>query len=847
MENIKIPSLKSEEDAKRKASETLVKLFDNKMLTIDNIKLLINEFHKKESQNSIEVFNKIEHNISELDSSLKAIDQMILNMTEASNKHLTFYNSWQKVTNPINDYGDDLEKLMLAKKNVSLMVHNLAVYVKVQDQIEEMKRLMEDDNNIVVVFKQIRYLAYLRIALLEMVKTQARDDKLNNLADHMMCVIKFEDEFFEKFWGYFANLIPLATERPEFVVKLLRLIEEDKDYLNHIRSIFKTYHKPDEKFEGLNGNNIDTENDSPVRETVALFEDDNESLTNVLKNKIPSIISNSFANRFRDKSTRDDILAETLLAVNDLYIVKTKVAPCFPPHYDIFNVYKENYLTHIKNKVKNFLDADELEKTPGLLIPIAHWLDQFETSLSKIGIDISDTDFVGDVTYYMHLFFDHVNEVLESNLNNVIAKNREDKLALKKDKKKLDINNIRSYYATDIYTSLTNVVDLLCGDFKGQLLFQIIKTIMEKIMLLIKTNEEDIDAIVDPDEIVIACVYISDASKCLEVFPTFKKKIKGMLPKPLYDHIKLRYVRSTPSILSMYNFNIKKGCNKAISLLFKDLGNTELNKLFTSEWNDDVLLTIFGTFKEYFNAGFYKLLKTQNNLLIIVRAFIDNFVCYYIEEIIHCVRSLNRKTLKSSSTPLTTYVFEYLEIDQKLLVYKEKANPNVANAESNEQQNQNENIQNEEVVGGVKDLDKIAAAKKEKNFKKYKFPVKKFNKEDKKYDPLTVISKIQKDMILFANFLQGFSDEAKEPFSKNFTMTLGENYINAFVGKFKAMVAVMEAHSSVLKEQIVLMKEYFSGEMGKALLEALLYIREDKEAVTKADMKLFLLNAFECK
>ena len=262
---------------------------------------------------------------------------------------------------------------------------------------------------------------------------------------------------------------------------------------------------------------------------------------------------------------------------------------------------------------------------------------------------------------------------------------------------------------------------------------------MEKIMLLIKTNEEDIDAIVDPDEIVIACVYISDASKCLEVFPTFKKKIKGMLPKPLYEHIKLRYVRSTPSILSMYNFNIKKGCNKVISLLFKDLGNTELNKLFTSEWNDDVLLAIFGTFKEYFNAGFYKLLKTQNNLLIIVRAFIDNFVCYYIEEIIHCVRSLNRKTLKSSSTPLTTYVFEYLEIAQKLLVYKEKVNPNAQNAENNEQQNQNDNIQNEEVVGGVKDLDKIAAAKKEKNFKKYKFPVKKFNKEVTNRDNMKIL------------------------------------------------------------------------------------------------------------
>ena len=36
MENFKIPVLKNEEDARKKAKETLVKLFDDKMLTIDN-------------------------------------------------------------------------------------------------------------------------------------------------------------------------------------------------------------------------------------------------------------------------------------------------------------------------------------------------------------------------------------------------------------------------------------------------------------------------------------------------------------------------------------------------------------------------------------------------------------------------------------------------------------------------------------------------------------------------------------------------------------------------------------------------------------------------------------------
>ena len=116
MEDFKIPLLKNEEDAHKKAKECLVKLFDDKMLTIDNIKSLINDFHKVANQSSIEVFNKIEHNITELDSSLKSIDQIISNMQETSTKHKKFFSSWKKITMPLNEYGEDLEKLMLAKK-----------------------------------------------------------------------------------------------------------------------------------------------------------------------------------------------------------------------------------------------------------------------------------------------------------------------------------------------------------------------------------------------------------------------------------------------------------------------------------------------------------------------------------------------------------------------------------------------------------------------------------------------------------------------------------------------------------------------------------------------------------
>ena len=81
-----------------------------------------------------------------------------------------------------------------------------------------------------------------------------------------------------------------------------------------------------------------------------------------------------------------------------------------------------------------------------------------------------------DITYYMHFFFDHINQVLESNLKTVLKKNEQDKNKLKT-AKNIDLGNIPSYYATDVYNSITNVIDLLSGDFKGQLLFQIINQI----------------------------------------------------------------------------------------------------------------------------------------------------------------------------------------------------------------------------------------------------------------------------------------------------------------------------------------------------------------------------------
>ena len=837
MENFKIPVLKNEEDARKKAKETLVKLFDDKMLTIDNIKSLISDFHKVANQSSIEVFNKIEHNITELDSSLKSIDQIISNMQETSAKQKKFFASWKKITSPLNEYGEDLEKLMIAKKNISLMFNNLEMYVKVQDEVKELRRLLKEDKytNLTLVYKKIRYFEYIRIALIEKLKKETRSEKLNNLADHLLCVQQFSNEFFEEFWGYFGQAHIICKTKPEFIVKCVRLIEEDKTYLNNIKKIFKTYHSPEEKYRGINESLMLSERNK-VRDTMMAEDEEEESLPQTLLDKLPLMIKEDFEARFADKKEREDIFNETLNCVKDLHTIYTKVVPCFPPHYDIFNVYKKAYLENIQAKLKQFLNQEELENSPGLLIPIAHWLSEFGDGLKTVGIDINETELAADITYYMHYFFEHVNQILESNLNTVLKKNAQDKNKLKS-AKNLDLGNIPSYYATDVYNSITNVIDLLSGDFKGQLLFQIINQVCIKIEELIKKTEESVSK---SDNLIVTCVYVSDANKCLEQFPKFKKKIKELLPKDLYKHIKLTYINSTPSILSMYNSNIRIGCNKIVELMFKEIESRTLNKMFTSEWNDEILEDIFGTFSEYFNKGFVKILKSQMNLLILVRCFIDSFVWYYVEEIIHSIRSLNRKTL-TKDEPLANYQFKYLTMNESELLYKQIKKKKDKNKEKEEEE--------DFILNDIKNLDKEEEKKTQNvEFKKYSFPVKKFKDADKTFKAEEVISRMERDREIFSDFLFGFSDETTSPFSAQFSETLGTNYIKNFENKFDVMINVTKCQSqNDVKEKIIQLKEYYCGIEGKALSEALLYIRVDAENVTKQDMKSYFLSCFDPK
>jgi hypothetical protein len=430
----------------------------------------------------------------------------------------------------------------------------------------------------------------------------------------------------------------------------------------------------------------------------------------------------------------------------------------------------------------------------------------------------------------MHLFYDHVNDILQENIQSILEINLKDKDQIRNNKGSLDLNNIHSSFATDLFKNVYNTIILLSDDIKSQLLFQVVKVIVDKIINIQKSNDKHLEQLNEPDDLVVSCVFVLDAQNCIENFPDFKKKIKALLQKEYYKRLKVYF----QNIIGLFNSSIKLGCLKSIDIMFIDIERNCLEKIFSPEWNEGVVNEIFLIFRENFNKGYCKILKTPHIQLIIVRSFIEKFFNYYVEELVHSIRSSNRSRI--GDMELNKYRLKCLRcfnIDEK---YKDT-----------EVKKEEKKVIEKKVILDVKVIgDKNKDAKP---VGKYQFPVKKLDNAWKKnnYNTAEIFKRINEDKNSFMRFLHSFKEGSPEPFSQNFTQYLGDNYIIAYVSKFLALLEILKCTQSNLKDSIAhTFKEHFRGIDGKVLLESLLFIREDYKEITKsADLKKFFIGVYD--
>jgi hypothetical protein len=126
--------------------------------------------------------------------------------------------------------------------------------------------------------------------------------------------------------------------------------------------------------------------------------------------------------------------------------------------------------------------------------------------------------------------------------------------------------------------------------------------------------------------------------------------------------------------------------------------------------------------------------------------------------------------------------------------------------------------------------------------KKYYFQIKELDAFGKNYNPSDAIKKFEEDLNIFKEFLNLFRDDPPK-FSKNLLNPLGKNLLDTSRDKLEFAFNIVKCQNETLTTNIVNFKTYFHGEEGKALFEALFFMRENYNKMN-ANEKLFYYNMY---
>ena len=130
---------------------------------------------------------------------------------------------WRQASSGVES--GDLERAIVARNNLKKMLQFVEAFSDMREEVKRLRDMMEDEKNLIAVYKRLKVLTHLRYMLME--KIQDRQRRLE-IESRFTDIEKFEDLFFKKVLEYLDNHFLLATQQPAMLVRALRIIENDK-------------------------------------------------------------------------------------------------------------------------------------------------------------------------------------------------------------------------------------------------------------------------------------------------------------------------------------------------------------------------------------------------------------------------------------------------------------------------------------------------------------------------------------------------------------------------------------------------------------------------------------------
>jgi hypothetical protein len=359
--DIKIPTFLDRKDCLSKVDREFENIVLNSNMSAEYLKEITSKYQHLYEMEYFREFAKIEYNLNNLEENILRINDK--DLTAILNNLTNINDDWKQNTQKINKYGIKLDTLIIASQNIKGIKNN--IFSKIQERIKEEEILIDEDfeNNLINCFKQIKYFDLFK---------NFNNTKLlssENFILFIKDIDKLNNKFYTKFWSYFDDLIYLSTNKPELLIKLIRLIEEEEDYSDNIRQSF-----------GIK---------LAIREY-------RPSLKDELLNIVAFNANKAFTKEFENKNEIIEFLEASVKITEYLFEIFEKVKKCFPPEHGVFEMYKENYFETTANIFRKILNEENIKNN---MFEFAKWLDDVEGVLQSMNLTLRETQ-LKTVSFY---------------------------------------------------------------------------------------------------------------------------------------------------------------------------------------------------------------------------------------------------------------------------------------------------------------------------------------------------------------------------------------------------------------------------------------------------------------
>ncbi|KAH8103876.1 exocyst complex component sec6 [Cristinia sonorae] len=524
---------------------------------------------------------------------------------------------------------DQISRVSVVHRNLEQteeMVNNLIEMDSKLDSLEDMLEMDSQDilgpaPNLLRIHFQINKLEAFRNQTMHQAKKSSQETRANLVRrfDRLSRLIEAFDEYI---LGLARNILEIVRAgHPEVIVKLMKIVEIEgkEDEKAVAMKLVKKAAKLDvaAKFRSMQAN---------------------ARVIKYYRSKVQKCIIESIKVSFDDAMAHHDnnpaaFLENSLWIYQDIMRIEEDVVPCFPPSYEIYNLYIREYHRALNGVITKIVQS---APEASILLQLHGWIKEYKKSMKELNVppelleppllEGNEQSLIED---YLKLIIKKLDEWTAN-----LMKTEIEAFTTRAEPPEIDSDGLYGTQgAVILFQMINQQVDLALDSGQGLILARTI----EEVNRVMRSVQEQWTKVVDaeykkqmekPEEVagglVEYCIALAnDQLKCADFAESLSGRIEPLVSEKYASTINDRMNDAIDGCL-----DVAKRCTQVlIDIIFNDL-KPATKLLFQPSWYDGIIAQIVETMRDYMSD--YQSYLNQALFELLVEDLIDTFLVTYI-------------------------------------------------------------------------------------------------------------------------------------------------------------------------------------------------------------------------